>query len=353
MTGVSDADLAIMTRDLTKTFAIPRRHEGRFAGLRSLLDPLHDNRTVVDRLTVSVARGELVALLGPNGAGKSTSIKMLTGILTPSAGEVLVDGRVPHRDRIANARNIGAVFGQKTQLWWDLPVRQSFAILRDIFDVPKSVYDRQLADFDAILELSEFWDTPVRHLSLGQRVRCEMAGAMLHDPSIVFLDEPTIGMDVVVKEQTRQFLRTQVRERGRTIVLTTHDMTEVARLCERVLLINHGRLMFDGTLEDLKTVHGGKPMVHVTFSEPVIALEVSGSRVVTHDGMQATLAPTANNSTEDVVRALISRFPVVNIGVLETNLEDLMRDVYLAQHADAQPACTEAPVNSDGDRRPA
>jgi ABC-2 type transport system ATP-binding protein len=238
-TRVSDADLAIVTRGLTKTFTIARRHEGRFAGFRSLIDPIHERRTVVDDLTMSVEKGELVALLGPNGAGKSTSIKMLTGVLTPSAGEVFVDGRIPHRDRIANARNIGAVFGQKTQLWWDLPVKQSFAILRDIFDVPQAVYDRQLADFNAILELDEFWDTPVRHLSLGQRVRCEIAGAMLHDPSIVFLDEPTIGMDVVVKEQTRQFLRSQVEERGRTIVLTTHDMTEVARLCERVLLINH------------------------------------------------------------------------------------------------------------------
>jgi ABC-2 type transport system ATP-binding protein len=326
---VSDADFAIVTRDLTKTFSVARRHVGRFAAIRSLVDPIREHRTVVDKLTMSVARGELVALLGPNGAGKSTSIKMLTGILTPSSGEVIVDGRVPHRDRLANARNIGAVFGQKTQLWWDLPARQSLAILRDIFDVPKSVYDRQLADFDAILELSEFWDTPVRNLSLGQRVRCEMAGAMLHDPSIVFLDEPTIGMDVVVKEQTREFLRAQVQERGRTIVLTTHDMTEVARLCERVLLINHGRLMFDGTLEQLKGKYGSGTLVNVTFSEPVGALEVPGARVVSHDAMQAVLVPEGVTTPEDIVRALISRFPVVNLAVDETNIEDLMRDVYL------------------------
>jgi ABC-2 type transport system ATP-binding protein len=349
---VSEADLAIVTRGLTKTFTVPRRHVGRFAALRSLVDPVREHRTVVDNLTMSVARGELVALLGPNGAGKSTSIKMLTGILTPSSGEVFVDGRVPHRERIANARNIGAVFGQKTQLWWDLPAKQSFAILRDIFDVPRSVYDRQLADFDAILELSEFWDTPVRHLSLGQRVRCEMAGAMLHDPSIVFLDEPTIGMDVVVKEQTRQFLRTQVTERGRTIVLTTHDMTEVARLCERVLLINHGRLMFDGTLDDLKAAHGGKPIVNVTFAEPISALEVPGSRVVSHDGMQATLAPIGTSTPEDIVRALISRFPVVNIGVVETNLEDVMRDVYLTTTGDVDgDGVADSDTDTDTDRR--
>ena len=351
---MSDADLAIVTRDLTKTFTVARRHVGRFAGLRALVDPVREHRTVVSDLTMSIEKGELVALLGPNGAGKSTSIKMLTGVLTPSSGEVLVDGRVPYRDRIANARNIGAVFGQKTQLWWDLPAKQSFAILRDIFDVPQNVYDRQLAEFDSILELSEFWDTPVRHLSLGQRVRCEMAGAMLHDPAIVFLDEPTIGMDVVVKEQTRTFLRAQVEERGRTIVLTTHDMTEVARLCERVLLINHGRLVFDGTLEDLKADHGGKPVVNVTFSEPVGAPEVPGSRVVSHDGIQAVLAPLGATTPEDIVRGLISRFPVINIAVVEANLEDVMRDVYLTKADEQDDGHDHArDVRTDADRRPA
>jgi ABC-2 type transport system ATP-binding protein len=204
------------------------------------------------------------------------------------------------------------------------------------------VCDRQLADFDAMLELSEFWDTPVRHLSLGQRVRCEMAGAMLHDPSIVFLDEPTIGMDVVVKEQTRQFLRTQVTDRGRTVVLTTHDMTEVARLCERVLLINHGRLMFDGTLDDLKAAHGGKP---------VSAPGVTGSKVVSHDGTQAVLAPVGTTTPEDIVRGLISCFPVVNIAVVKANLEDVMRDVYLTKLDEQRNDPRD--LRTESDRRPA
>lgn len=211
------------------------------------------------------------------------------------------------------------------------PARESFALLRDIFDVPQSLYDRQIAEFDSVLELREFWDTPVRTLSLGQRVRCEIAAAMLHDPSIVFLDEPTIGMDVVVKEQTREFLRTQVRERGRTVVLTTHDMSEVARLCERVLLINHGRLMFDGTLEELKAAHGGRPRVTVTFAEPVRALSLPGATVVSQDGMHATLTPDEGTTPEDLVRALIAALPVVNIAVEEADLEELMRDVYLVQ----------------------
>ncbi|MEO6712372.1 MAG: ATP-binding cassette domain-containing protein [Mycobacteriales bacterium] len=329
------ADAAIVVRGLTKTFLVPRRKEGRFAAVRTFLTPMRDARTVVDDLTFSVARGEIVALLGPNGAGKSTTIKMLTGIVTPTSGEVYVDGRVPHNDRVANAKAIGAIFGQKTQLWWDLPARQSLLLLRDIFDVQPAAFDRQLAEFDEILELSEFWNTPVRNLSLGQRVRAEMAAAMLHDPRIVFLDEPTIGMDVVVKEQTREFLRRQVSERGRTIILTTHDMTEVARLCERVLLINHGRLMFDGTLDDLRRrEHGNKRLINITFEEPIAAFEVPGADVLTHDGIQATLAPKGDSTPEDVVRAVIGRLPVVNISVEQISLEDLMRDVFQAQLED-------------------
>lgn len=330
------AEPAIVARGLTKTFSVPRRLEGRFAGLRTFLSPVRDDRTVVDHLTFSVGRGEIVALLGPNGAGKSTTIKMLTGIVTPTSGEVYVDGRVPHDDRIANAKAVGAIFGQKTQLWWDLPARQSLLLLRDIFDVQPAAFDRQLAEFDEILELSEFWNTPVRNLSLGERVRAEMAAAMLHDPRIVFLDEPTIGMDVVVKEQTREFLRRQVTERGRTIILTTHDMTEVARLCERVLLINHGRLMFDGTLDDLRRrEHGSKRLINITFEEPIAAFEVPGADVVSHDGMQATLAPSGDSTPEDVVRAVIGRLPVVNISVEQISLEDLMRDVFQAQLDDS------------------
>jgi ABC-2 type transport system ATP-binding protein len=243
---------AIVARGLTKIFAVDRRHTGRLAAVRDLLDRKRELRTAVADVTFSVAPGELVALLGPNGAGKSTTIKMLCGILTPTSGEVFVDGRRPHRERVANARSVGAVFGHKTQLWWDLAARHSFTLLRDIYDLAPAAYAERIREFDAILELTRFWDTPVRHLSLGQRVRCEIAAAMLHDPRVVFLDEPTIGMDVMAKEQVRVFLARQVRDRGRAIVLTTHDMSDVVRLTERVLLMSEGRLTFDGTLRDLR-----------------------------------------------------------------------------------------------------
>jgi ABC-2 type transport system ATP-binding protein len=334
MSGTGDA---IFTRGLTKSYTVTRPRAGRLGGVRSLVNPLHEQRLAVSNLSFSVARGELVGLLGPNGAGKSTSIKMLTGILTPTAGEVLVDGRVPHKDRLANARSIGAVFGQKTQLWWDLPARHSFSLLRDMFDLPQDMYDRQLRDFDEILGITEFWDTPVRNLSLGQRVRCDLAAAVLHDPPIVFLDEPTIGMDVVAKALTREFLLHQVHERGRAVILTTHDMSDVARLCERVLLINHGRLMFDGTLEAIKRQHGIERFVNITFEQPVEVLAVAGARVVAHDGVTARLVPEDGRTVEDVVRAVIAHLPVVGITVEETSLEDLMRDAYGAADAPSIP----------------
>ena len=328
-----NASAAIVTRGLTKTYRVKRRLTGRFAAARALFDTVREERTVVSDLTVSVDRGELVGLLGPNGAGKSTSLKMLTGILTPTSGEVYVDGRVPQQNREANAHSIGAVFGQKTQLWWDLPARHSFGLIRDIFDIPAAAYERQIREVDQVLGISEFWDIPVRLMSLGQRVRCDMAAAVLHDPPILFLDEPTIGMDVVAKERTREFLLQQVQERGRAVVLTTHDMTDVARLCERVLLINHGRLMFDGTLDEIKKKHAGPAVIKVTFGEPVEQLAVAGARVLAHEGIRATLTPEPGRTPEDVVRSLIATCPVVGLAVEENDLEELMRNVYEAQES--------------------
>lgn len=327
---MTDHEQAIVAHDLTKTFLVPRRLTGRFATLRALFDPVRERRTVVDRLTMTVPKGELVVLLGPNGAGKSTSIKMLCGIVTPTSGDILVNGRVPQADRRANARSIGAVFGQKTQLWWDLPARQSFELLKDIYEIPEPLYRRQLAEFDARLELSRFWDTPVRHLSLGQRVRCDVAASMLHDPPLVFLDEPTIGMDVVAKEQAREFLRSQVDEHGRTVLLTTHDMPEVDKLGERVLLIDAGRLMFDGSLADLKRRFGGRPTIRVTFAEPVPGpLRVPASEVA-REGREVSLVPMPGVPVPDVVRTLMVEFAVTAISIQETDLEDVMRAVYRA-----------------------
>src|SRR3990172_155522 len=241
-----------------------------------------ERRTVraVDGVTFSVGRGELVGYVGPNGAGKSTTVKMLTGILVPSAGGISVAGYEPSRQRVQLARRIGVVFGQRVQLWWDLPLRDSFELLRHVYRVPAARHRENLDAFTEILELAPFLDTPVRQLSLGQRMRGELTAAMLHDPEIVFLDEPTIGLDIVAKARVREFLAAANRERGVTVLLTTHDLSDIERLCPRMLIIDHGRVIYDGAVEALKERFGEERTLIVDLEEPAPPLEIDGARVV-------------------------------------------------------------------------
>jgi ABC-2 type transport system ATP-binding protein len=329
-----DTEPAIEARGLVKTFSTVQRRPGAMGVLRDLVAPRRVARSAVADVSFSVAPGELVALLGPNGAGKSTTIKMLTGILTPTAGHATVAGVVPYRERKRNARKIGAVFGQRTQLWWDLPARESFQILADIFDVDRSAYRALLSELDDLLELSSFWQTRVRHLSLGQRVRCDLAAALLHDPPVVFLDEPTIGMDVVVKEQVRGLLRHQVEQRGRTVLLTTHDMTEVERLAERVVLINHGRIVLDGTLDEIRTRFGGGWRVHVTLLDPGAwtGARIPGLAVLRRDGPRVVFGPDGGAPAlrpHQALKRVIESCEVVDVRVEENDIDAVMRAAYL------------------------
>jgi ABC-2 type transport system ATP-binding protein len=320
----------ISAEGLTRVFRSVRREPGLRGALRGLVAPQREERTAVEGVSFGVGEGELLALLGPNGAGKSTTIKMLTGILVPTSGRAVVAGVEPYRERERNARNVGAVFGQRTQLWWDLPARESFAILRDIYGIPGAAYRARLREFDDLLELSTFWDTRVRHLSLGQRVRCDLAAALLHDPPVVFLDEPTIGMDVVVKEQVRRFLRHHVDERGRTVLLTTHDMTEVERLAERVVLINHGRIVLDGTLEEIRRRFGAAWQVQAVLAEPDDGPVPAGLVLLRADGPRLLLgpAPDAELTPQQALKLLVTRYEIAEIAVEESDLEDVMRAAY-------------------------
>ncbi|MFE6619025.1 ATP-binding cassette domain-containing protein [Streptomyces sp. NPDC057740] len=323
---------SIEVRGLSRTFHTTVRRPGFAGALRSLVNPEKVAKHAVCDVSFSVAGGELLALLGPNGAGKSTTIKMLTGILTPTAGEARVAGVVPYEERERNARNIGTVFGQRTQLWWDLPVRESFAILRDIYEVPRAEHAARLREFDDLLDLSSFWDTRVRHLSLGQRVRSDLAAALLHDPPVVFLDEPTIGMDVVVKEQVREFLRHQVEQRGRTVLLTTHDMTEVERLAERVVLINHGRLVLDGTLDEIRREFGSTWQVRVTLADPHTEVgSLPGIALLRREGPKAVFGPDGADAptVHQALKRVIERYEVTDLALDEADLEDVMRAAYV------------------------
>src|SRR5215471_9278772 len=242
----------IEVRELSKQFRTFRRREGVLGALQNLFVREYITVNAVDRVSFTIQPGEMVGYIGANGAGKSTTIKILTGILVPTSGHVVANGSVPYRDRRRYTKELGVVFGQRTQLWWDIAVVESFKLLKEIYEIPDVGYRRRLDLFGEILGIGEYLHTPVRKLSLGERMRCDLAAALLHNPPLLFLDEPTIGLDVVAKDHIRHFLRA-INERYRTtVLLTTHDLDDIEELCRRIMIIDHGALLFDGPLAGLK-----------------------------------------------------------------------------------------------------
>jgi viologen exporter family transport system ATP-binding protein len=259
----------IHVRNLTRDYRLIRKREGVAGGLVDLIRPRRHTLRAVDDVNFDIQPGEMVGYIGANGAGKSTTIKMLTGILTPTSGEVSVGGLIPYKHRQQYTRNIGVVFGQRTQLWWDLAVVESFGLLKKIYEVDDADYKKQMATFDDLLGIGEFLHQPVRKLSLGQRMRCDLAAALLHKPRVLFLDEPTIGLDVVGKENVREFLREINDLQGVTVILTTHDLGDIEKLCRRVIIIDKGKVHFDGELDSLRSRTGNPLRLTVELREPV------------------------------------------------------------------------------------
>ncbi|GAA2337888.1 ATP-binding cassette domain-containing protein [Streptomyces kunmingensis] len=292
-----------------------------------------ERRTVraVDSLSFTVPRGEMVGYIGPNGAGKSTTIKMLTGILTPSAGRLRVAGIDPSRERTRLAHRIGVVFGQRTTLWWDLPLIDSYRLMRRMYRIPDRRYEENLARCVELLELGELLDVPVRQLSLGQRMRGDIAAALLHDPEVLYLDEPTIGLDVVSKVKVRGFLRDLNAEKGTTVLLTTHDLTDIEQLCRRVMVIDHGRLMYDGELDGLHQVGGGavERTLVVDLERELPPLEIEFARVVKVEGARQWLAFPADRSAAPLVAAIAQRCPLVDLSVREPDIEAVIARMYV------------------------
>jgi ABC-2 type transport system ATP-binding protein len=321
--------MLIEVEHLRKEFARPVRRPGALGAVRSLLARQYTVVRAVDDVSFQVDAGEMVGYLGPNGAGKSTTLKMLTGILVPSGGRVEVGGLSPHRQRIAHVRRIGVVFGQRTQLWWDLPTVESFDLLRHIYRIPPGRYRENLRRYTDLLELGPFLDTPVRQLSLGQRMRADLAAALLHDPSILFLDEPTIGLDVVARERIRGFLAEINRERGVTVILTTHDLGDIARLCPRVVLIDSGRVIYDGALERLRARYGRRRTLVVDLADPAADLAVPGAELLRREGPRAWLAFDREAVTAaELIGAVVARCPVRDLTVEEPEIEDVVRTIY-------------------------
>jgi viologen exporter family transport system ATP-binding protein len=242
----------IKVEQLSKTYKVARRSAGLREAIKSLYSRKYEKIKALDHISFTISDGEMVGYIGPNGAGKSSTIKVLSGILTPDSGECIINGRIPWRDRKNHVKDIGVVFGQRSQLWWDVPVLDSFELIRDIYEVSKEQYKRNLEELVTLLSLEQIVKTPVRQLSLGQRMRCEIAAALLHSPKILFLDEPTIGLDAVSKLAVREFILNLNQTHNTTVILTTHDMQDIEALTSRVLLIGRGKILLDGSLSDLK-----------------------------------------------------------------------------------------------------
>jgi ABC-2 type transport system ATP-binding protein len=290
----------------------------------------YEETVAVDDVTISIEEGELVGYIGPNGAGKSTTIKMLTGILVPTSGSIEVAGIVPHEQRQQNARNIGVVFGQRSQLYWDLPLRESFELLRAIYKVPRERYRRNLDHFVEILDLDRFMATPVRQLSLGERMRGDFAAALLHDPRIVYLDEPTIGLDVVAKEAIRTFIAETNRRTGTTVILTTHDLADVERLCRRLVLIDNGTVIYDGSLDRLRDEYGTHRTLIVHLAEPQPDFSVPGVDVESTEPLTVRLRFDRRALTaEALIRRVTERYAITDVAIVEPEIEDIVRRIYL------------------------
>ncbi|MEV0411098.1 ATP-binding cassette domain-containing protein [Streptomyces sp. NPDC050448] len=317
---MAGTDVLIELDEVEKVFDVRRR-----------VSPMRrEKRQVraVDGISFEVARGEVVGYIGPNGAGKSTTIKMLTGILTPSGGRLRVAGIDPARERMRLAHRIGVVFGQRTTLWWDLPLKDSYGLMRRMYRIPEARFKENLERCVDRLDLAELLDVPVRQLSLGQRMRGDIAAALLHDPDVLYLDEPTIGLDVVSKARVRGFLRQLNAELGTTVLLTTHDLQDIEQLCERVMVIDHGRLMYDGALGGLHSMGESERTLVVDLERELPEISVAGARVVKVDGPRQWLAFPAGASAAPLVAEVAARYPLLDLSVREPDIEDVIARMY-------------------------
>ncbi|KQC47182.1 MULTISPECIES: ATP-binding cassette domain-containing protein [Geobacillus] len=325
---------AIEVEQLRKEFKVHKSRSGLVGAFRDLWTRRYATIRAVDGISFAVRQGEIVGYIGENGAGKSTTIKMLTGILTPTSGRIVVNGMNPHKEREKFVRTIGVVFGQRSQLWWDIAVQESFRLLKKVYRVPDEQYRRHMGEVIEMLDIGPLLDKPVRKLSLGQRMRCEIAAALIHNPPLLFLDEPTIGLDVLVKLNIRQFLK-QLNERyGTTILLTTHDMSDIEALCERVIMLDEGKIIYDGSLGQLKEKWGQGKRISFTFVEeaPLVALQelTTGLDVNWKQGEQPNVwvAHVPSGGVPEVVSRVAARYPLQDIHIHEVPTEEIIRNIY-------------------------
>jgi len=322
----------IELKNINKTFRVAKRQSGFANAVKALFSREYEVIHALNDITFTIRDGEMVGYIGPNGAGKSTTIKIMCGILTPDSGECVINGRVPWKERIAHVREIGVVLGQRSQLWWDVPVIDSFELIRDIYKVDEKVYKRNLDELTQLLDLGELLKTPARMLSLGQRMRCELAASLLHSPRILFLDEPTIGLDAVSKIAVRQFIKQLNAEHGTTVILTTHDMQDIEALTERILLIGKGRILLDGSFDELKKRASERKTMIIKYSgnspemcPGMTILEAKDGRLVI--ALDPSVLPVSS-----AISYLAAKTELVDVSVSDISAEEMVAALYREYH---------------------
>ena len=331
----------IKVENVSKQFKTPKKFPGFIGAIKGLFTREYTIKNAVQNISFDIEEGEIVGYLGANGAGKSTTIKMMTGILTPSSGKIEINGLVPYEQREKNARNIGVVFGQRTQLWWDIPLNETYTLLKNMYDISQSDYKERFKFLDDVLGLSEFIMQPVRTLSLGQRMKADIAAALLHNPKVIFLDEPTIGLDVVVKEKVRKAILEINKRYKTTIILTTHDLHDIEELCNRIIVIDNGQKCYDGNIAELKAEFGYLSNIVVRFdnfeniSEEQVSLAFDGlkrSNEFNVSKKEDSFVITFNKkfcTVSEIMARLFNNFSVADFEVQETNIEDIVKKIYL------------------------
>ena len=325
----------IWVDDLSKAYRVAEREAGAMGAVKGLFRRRHRTVEALKHINFSLDEGELLGFIGPNGAGKSTTIKILSGILSPSSGACEVDGLTPWKDRIAHVARIGVVFGQRTQLWWDLPVIEGFHLLRDIYRVSPAAFGRTLDQMVGLLRIEHLLDTPVRQLSLGQRMRCEIAAAMLHSPKILFLDEPTIGLDATSKLAVRDFVKALNRDQGVTVILTTHDMHDIEALAKRVIVIGNGVVLRDASFDAMRAEAAGERRLVIDFAGDVAAIQIEGVTVIARDGRTQTLAFDPRRiAPHRLINQITTEHEVEDLRLEEPPIEEVVARFYALHGAD-------------------
>lgn len=314
---------------ISKEYKISKRSKGFIGTIGNLFVPNYEIKEAVKDMSFTINEGEMVGFIGPNGAGKSTTIKMLSGILHPASGEIIVNGLVPYMERKKHVKDIGVMFGQKSQLWWDLPVAESYEMFKYIYKIPEMTYKKNLEMVNEILGVSEYFDQPVRQLSLGQRVKADIGATLLHSPKILFLDEPTIGLDVVAKENIRNFLIQINKETNITMLFTTHDMKDIESTCERMIIIDKGLKIYDGTVRDIKVRYGLERELEVTFNDNISGICIPNVEIVMENQNTKRFRFLKDEvKVQNLINELSSKYEILDLTIIEPDIDKIIRGIY-------------------------